>query len=639
MNEPLQHEHTTARAIQRRIIIAAALCTLAVGGLIAQMVRLQVLDHGHYATLSQENRLEVNAIPPSRGQIFDRNGVTLAENRPSYQLVATPERISDPATLLDEIGEIIQLTEAQRGRFRDRLRNASHFEEIPLRTQLEEKEVARLAVHRHRFPALEIDARLVRHYPEAQETSHAVGHVGRITPRDLRQIDRSSYRGTKYIGKSGIEATYEQMLHGEVGMERVETNAAGRVIRTIEREPPRAGKDLVLTLDSSLQEVAQRALGQQRGAVVALRPATGEVLALASRPSFDPNRFVEGMSRDRFQELEEEGWQPLINRAVRGTYPPASTIKPFIALAALEHDVIEPDSTVYCNGEYHLEGREEPFRCWRERGHGEVDLREAIVESCNVFFYDTALELGIDRMSGLLDRFGFGRPTRIDTTSERSGILPSRDWKRRQLGSSWYQGETLVTGIGLGYFSATPIQLAKATATLANRGLTVNPHLVHAIRDGKEEERPFRATKPQRSIELEHPSHWEKIIAAMQGAVEDDRGTARIIGEDLSYKLAGKTGTAQLTELTEGADHEERPEELRSHALFIGFAPIEDPEIAIAVVAEHAGSGGANAAPIARAVTDAWLLGDRSYLQALEAGRLNDDQVEDEEQTATEPTP
>ena len=630
-----------ARAIRRRIIVAGVLCVLVVAALMTQMVRLQVVDYHHYATLSQENRVKVTAIPPTRGQIYDRNGAVLAENRASYQLSVTPEQVPDLEATIDEIGQVIELSDGHRERFWRRLEGSRHFEQIPLRTRLSDEEVAKLAVHRHRFPGVEVDARLVRHYPNQELGSHAIGYVGRITPEDVRHIDRTAYRGTNHIGKSGLEHTYERVLHGEVGFERVETNAAGRVLRTINRQPPRPGDDLQLTLDNSLQEVAERALGDQRGAVIAMDPEDGGILALASRPDFDPNIFVRGMSRERFQELEDGGWQPLINRPVRGTYPPASTIKPFVGLAALEHGIIDPDTEVHCDGEYHVEGRERPFRCWREWGHGDADFAAAVAESCNVFFYDTAFRLGIDRMADFLRPFGFGAATEIDTSGERSGILPDRDWKRRTLGGGWFHGETVLTGIGLGYFSATPLQLAKATATLANRGRIVEPHLVRSIRDGESGEAIRAAdTVPEERIELSDAQHWETTIDAMRGAIEYHRGTARIIQEGLSYPMAGKTGTAQVTELDEDAeDPQDRPEHLRSHALFIGFAPVDDPEIAVVVVVEHAGSGGAAAAPVARAVTDAWLLDDLAFLEELEAGRIDESEVEAEEEAPMELMP
>ncbi|WP_338034571.1 penicillin-binding protein 2 [Halorhodospira neutriphila] len=623
-NAQLREHHRAKGCTQRRLAIAGALCALAAVVLLAQMIRLQVVEHHHYATLSQENRVKVEPIPPTRGLIYDRNGTLLAENQPSYQLVITPERLEGVARTLNRIDGIVELTEAQRRRFRQRLETARHFEEVPLRTHLTQREVAEVAVNRHRFPSLEVQARLVRHYPQGEIAAHALGHVGRINEQDLRRIDAAAYRGTDYIGKSGIELAYEEVLHGEPGFKRVETNALGRVIRTMERQAPRPGDDLILTLDSGLQRVAERALGEQAGALVALQPGSGEILAMVSHPDYNPELFIEGMTTERFAKLAEQGQQPLFNRAVQGVYPPASTIKPFIGLGALEHGVVTPRATVECDGEYHLEGRDRPYRCWRRWGHGEVDYRRAIAESCNVYFYDTAFRMGIDRISGFLEPFGFGAETGLELLGERSGVLPSRAWKRRAIGEGWYHGETVLTGIGLGYFSATPLQLAKATATLANRGRVVQPQLVRTIRDSIDgSESRAAATVPQQRIELDDPRHWEVTVDAMRRAVEDPSGTAHRIAEGLDYTIAAKTGTAQITGLAEHRDDqpEERPRRLRDHALFIGFAPADEPEIAVAVVVEHGGSGGAKAAPIARSVFDAWLRDDRSYLQALEARR------------------
>lgn len=618
-------EHRQAKGcIQRRLMIAGALCALIAVVLLGQMVRLQVVEHHHYATLSQENRVKVEPISPTRGLIYDRNGTLLAENQPSYQLVATPERLQEVEQMLGRLDEVIELSERQRQRFRERLETARRFEAVPLRTHLSKREVAEVAVNRHRFPSLEVQARLVRHYPQGAIAAHALGHVGRITKQDLRRLDAAAYRGTDYIGKSGIELAYEEILHGEPGFKRVETNALGRTIRTLERQAPQPGGDLVLTLDSGLQRVAERALGDQAGALVALEPSSGEILAMVSHPDYNPELFTEGMTVGRFANLAGQGQKPLFNRAVQGVYPPASTIKPFIGLGALEHGAVTPDTIVECDGEYHLEGADRPYRCWRRGGHGEVDYSRAIAESCNVYFYDTAFRMGIDQISGFLGPFGFGTETSLELLGERSGVLPSRAWKRRALGEGWYHGETVLTGIGLGYFSATPLQMAKATAILANRGRVVQPRLVRTLRDSVDGRKSrAAATVPQQRIELDDPRHWEATIDAMRRAVEDASGTAHRIAEGLDYTIAGKTGTAQVTGIAEHRDEapEERPRRLRDHALFIGFAPADEPQIAVAIVVEHGGSGGAKAAPIARSVFDAWLRDDRGYLQALEARR------------------
>lgn len=625
------------RTIRTRIIVAGALCVLGALIVLTQMVRLQVVDHQHYATLSQENRIKVVPVPPTRGLIFDRDGRVLAENRPSYQLVLTPEQVPDLDKTLAKLSEIVHISETHRKRFRTQLQRSRSFEEIPLRSQLNDEEVAKLAVNRHRFPGMEVTARLVRHYPQPNHTSHAVGHVGPITREELRHIDKSAYRGTHHIGKSGIELAFEERLRGQVGFEQVETNALGRVIRKIERHPPQPGDDLVLTLDRKLQEIAKRAIGDRRGALVAIEPKSGEILAMVSQPSYDPNLFVQGMSSERFHKLEASGWQPLYNRASRGTYPPASTIKPFVGLAALQSEVIDADSEFNCDGTFYLEGRERPYRCWRKYGHGKIDYEEALAESCNVFFYNTSFKLGIDRMSQFLDQFGFGSQVTSDIPGERSGVLPSREWKRRVIGKGWFHGETVISGIGLGYFNATPLQLAFATATLGNRGKVIRPRLIKSIRDGSDTQdsqdnqiKRALETTPTQHIELSDPAYWEHTIEGMRRAIQHHQGTARLIQKGLDYDLAGKTGTAQITQ--KGIeDNQENPEHLRSHALFIGLAPASEPEIAIAVVIEHGGSGGATAAPVARAVVDYWLQQDTSYLEQLEQGRIDASEVEDEE--------
>lgn len=628
--------------ITRRTIVTGVLCVLAVVALMAQMVRLQVVDHHHYVTLSQENRVKISPVPPTRGLIFDRDGTLLAENQPSHRLVVTPERVPDLAEALDRVAELIELTESDRERFEELLTRSRHFEELPLRTRLTDEEVAKLAAHRHELPGMEVRAQLVRHYPEATHAAHSIGYVGRISPRELRRIDRSRYRGTSHIGKGGVEAAYEEVLHGNVGFKRVETNALGRVLRTLERESPEPGDDIYLTLDSGLQSVAERALGDHRGAAVAMDPRTGEILAKANTPRFDPNLFVEGMSHSEFEELEAGGWQPLFNRATRGHYSPASTIKPFVAIAALEEGIVTPEDKIRCDGEFFLEARERPYRCWREEGHGEVDMRAALAQSSNVFFYEVGFELGIDAMGEHLAPFGFGERTGVDLVGERSGVLPSRDWKRRNLGGGWFHGETVISSIGLGYFLTTPLQLANATATLANRGERVTPQMVHSIRDGTNGETREPLPVPRERIELSDPGHWEYVIDGMRDAVRHPRGTARSIGWQLDYDMVGKTGTAQVAALDDEEDyeHDERPEHLRDHALFTGFAPADDPEIVVAVVIEHGGSGGAAAAPVARAIADVWLKDDYTYLEEMEQDRLDViEELQDEEQGVEGLTP
>lgn len=642
LQQPRIRDHRReSRIMTVRTVIAGGLCVLVVLGLMAQMVRLQVVDHHHYATLSQENRVRISAVPPTRGLIHDRHGSVLAENQPSHRLVVTPERVGDMDDALQRLSSLIDIPEREQERFTDLLERSRHFEEIPLRTRLDEEEVARFAAHRHEFPGMEVRAQLIRHYPEAGHAAHAVGYVGRITAGETRRIDTRRYRGTSHIGKAGVEVAYEDVLHGDIGFERVETNALGRVLRTLDRQSPTPGDDLFLTLDSELQQVAERALGEDRGALVAMNPRNGEILAMANFPRYDPNLFVQGMTNEEFERLEDGGWQPLFNRATRGHYPPASTIKPFIGLAALEAGVIGAEETIHCDGEFFLESRERPYRCWREDGHGDVDLASAIAESSNVFFYEVGFELGIDAMGEFLAPFGFGERTGIDLLGERSGVLPSREWKRTTLGGGWFHGETVISSIGLGYFLTTPLQLAHATSILANRGEIVPPRMVHGIRDGANGELREPLPRPSERIELDDPENWERVIDGMREAVRSPRGTARGIGWGLDYDMVGKTGTAQVTALDdeEEYEHDERPEHLRDHALFVGFAPADDPRIVISVLVEHGGSGGAAAAPLARAVADVYLNDDYGYLERMEADRLDLDVLQYEEQGVEGGTP
>ncbi len=460
---------------------------------------------------------------------------------------------------------------------------------------------------------MNIIARLARHYPLGKTASHVLGYVGRIDERDLRHLDATNYRGTSHTGKTGIEKQYERVLHGSVGHRQVEANAQGRILRTLQETAPAAGHNLYLTLDADLQRTAEAALEKYSGAIVALAPATGEVLALVSKPGYDPNAFVRGISTTEYLALQNHREQPLYNRALLGQYPPGSTLKPFLGLAGLEHGVADRQREVFCPGYYVLPGEERRFRDWKREGHGRVDLDEAVTQSCDVYFYDLARHLGIDRIHAFLSEFGFGQTTGIDMTVERDGLLPSREWKRRQRGMVWFPGETLNTGIGQGYTLTTPLQLATATATLATRGRRTRPHLVY----GTEEPAGGTMTtnEPEVLAPLEgiSPDNWTYIHDAMTHAVHAPRGTGWRL-RNAPYRIAGKTGTAQVfgIEQEEEYEEEEVARELRDHALFIAFAPAEQPQIALAVVVENGGSGGSVAAPIARKVLDSYLLEEDS---------------------------
>ena len=596
------HSHQ-ARLFRQRAVVAAVLCLLLILALLGRLAWLQVVEYSHFADLSENNRIRLMALPPNRGLIYDRNGVVLAENRPTFHLEITPEQVDDIDKLLEELGKIVELREQDIKQFKRDLRNNRPFESISLRSRLNDDEVARLAVNRHRFPGMDISARLSRYYPQKHLTAHVVGYVGRINEKELKSIDVGNYRGTSYIGKTGLEKYYETVLHGQTGQQNVEVNAEGRVLKVLDKTPPTPGEDLVLGLDIELQQVAEQALGDLAGAIVAMDVKTGDVLVYLSKPSFDPNLFVHGISVKKYRELQHGVDKPLFNRALYGQYPPGSTYKPFTALAGLETRVMRAKEDVLCTGYYQLPNDEDhKYRDWKKDGHGHVDVTDAIEQSCDVYFYELSYRLGIDRMHAFLARFGFGEKTGIDLYGERSGLLPSREWKKRVHGKIWYPGETLIAGIGQGYMLTTPLQLAMATTALANRGTLVSPRLVTELRsvDGETlENLPVR----RRDIKLKQPYNWDIINRAMRKVVHGPLGTARATGWKIKFKMAGKTGTAQVFSIgqDEEYDAETVKRKLRDHALFIGFAPYKNPRIAVAVIGEN-GEHGSAAAPIAAAI-------------------------------------
>ena len=597
-----------SQAFLNRAIIAGLLVFGAVMVLVWRMAQLQVIDHAHFTTLSRENRVKVVPLPPTRGLIYDRNGVLLAQNRPAYSLEITPEQVGDLDQTLKQLAEVIEIDEEDLERFWKLKNRKRRFDSVPIRVNLSQDETAQFAVHRHRFPGVDIKAQLLRHYPHDVKTTHVLGYVGRISQRDVEQIDSSNYSGTSHMGKNGVEKTYESALHGEVGLEQVEVNAAGRRVRTLEQTPPEPGVDVHLHLDIGLQEVAMEAFADNNGAVVAIDPRDGGILAFVSQPGFDPNLFVEGISRKDYASLQEDDNRPLYNRALHGQYPPGSTVKPFMGLAGLERGAITYDSSIYCPGFYQLPGNIHRYRDWKKSGHGPMDLDAAIVQSCDVYFYRLAYELGIDRLHEYLSQFGFGDRTGIDLTGESGGLLPSRDWKRRARRQPWYPGETLILGIGQGYFLTTPLQLAAATATVANNGIYFTPHVVDYLR-ARDTGEVTPIPPSARTIPIGLQQNWEDVRAGMQHVVDSPRGTAKRIRSD-RYAIAGKTGTAQVFTVAQDEEYDEETLEkkLRDHALFVAYAPADDPQIAVAVVVENGGHGGSVAAPIARRIMDAYLL-------------------------------
>ena len=595
-----------------RAAVVGVLVVLLTAGLVVRLGYLQVTLHDHYRTLSSENRVKLVPLPPTRGLIYDRSGVLLADNYPTYSLEITPDQVGDLARTLEDLRHVVTITDDDLQRFHRARRQQQRFNSIPIRLKLSDEEVARFAVVRHRFPGVDIQARLLRRYPEGDKAVHVLGYVGRINQQEQEQIDAAAYAGSTHIGKLGIERNYEVELHGEVGLQQVEVNALGRVIRVLETQAPVPGQNLRLHLDMGLQEAAIEALGEETGSAVAIDPKTGGVLALVSKPGYDPNPFVEGISGGLYRQLRDDPEKPLYNRALRGLYPPGSTIKPFMALAGLEMGAVTAGQNKFCPGFYQLPGQSHRYRDWKKGGHGVVDLNKAIVESCDVYFYDLAHDLGIDRLHKFLSGFSFGRKTGIDLTEELGGLLPSREWKERARRQPWYPGETLIAGIGQGYMLTTPLQLAAAAATLANGGRFVAPRVAAAVEAPDGSVSVPAPQPPPVQMPVRAKANWQDVMQGMLDVVEGQRGTARRIRTD-AYRIAGKTGTAQVFTVGQGEEYDEDKidRKLRDHALFIAFAPVEDPRIAVAVLIEHGGHGGAVAAPIARRIMDVYLMGEQ----------------------------
>ena len=598
------------RRYRHRLALLGTFVLCLFGVLLLRFAYLQVIQHGHYSTLAEANRISVLPIAPHRGIILDRNGVELAHNYSAYTLEITPSKVDDLNATIDELAKIVDITARDRRRFRKLMEDGKRFESLPIRSRLSDEEISRFAAHRYRFPGVEAKARLFRQYPQGEIFSHVVGHIGRINQREVEQLEGegrlSNYRGSDYIGKTGLEQSYEKHLHGTTGIEEVEVDSGGRAIRVLSRTPPVSGNNLVLNLDSKLQEIAYNAFGDRRGALVAIDPETGGVLAFVSKPGFDPNLFVDGIDPVSWKELNGSIDKPLLNRAVAGTYPPGSTFKPFMALAALFYNKRSPQQVISDPGYFMFGGHR--FRDGRPVPLGAVDMHRSIVVSSDVYYYTLANELGIDPIARFMEKFGFGSRTGIDIAGESPGILPSTEWKMRRFKQKWFAGETISIGIGQGYNSYTPLQLASATATLANNGVMFRPHIVNYIEDIRSRERSPVEPNPLRSLEL-NPEHLRVVREAMVGVNRDGTGARAFAGAP--YVAAGKTGTAQVIAIKQGEKYVESrvAERHRDHAWFIAFAPAEKPSIALAVIAENSGFGARAAAPIARQIFDYHLLG------------------------------
>lgn len=621
---PIKNLLRERRVFNQRVLVAAALLLAVGAGLGVRLYYLQITERGYYATRSHDNRMRVLPVAPVRGLIYSHNGVLLADNVASYRLDVVPEQVAHMDAMLQRLARIVPLTPRRIADFRRRVQRNPRFDPQPLVYDLTPRQVARFEVNRQDFPGVDIHAGLSRDYPQGAAAAHVVGYVGGITARDLRHVDASRYRGSSHIGKSGVERAYETLLHGLPGARQVEANAEGRTLRQMHTDPATPGKNLFLTLDMRLQRVAEQALGANTGAVVAIGPDSGDILALVSQPGFDPQPFVNGISERQYHALLGDPSNPLFNRAIRGQYPPGSTIKPFMAVAGLATDQGRDVHRRFCPGYYRLPHVSYVWHGWKRWGHGHVDLHKAIVQSCDIYFYDLAHDLGIADIDHWLARFGFGHPTGVDLPGEQSGVLPSQRWKLAHLGQPWYPGDTLNAGIGQGYWLVTPIQLAQAVATLARRGHGMRAHILYAVEDPASGQRRVIAPRPLPPIHLA-AGDWRRIFGAMQDVIRSPHGTAHRIAKGLSYTMAGKTGTAQVRgnsrDEGDSPDQDPRiPKKYRNQALFIAFAPVAHPRIAVAVIVEHGGEGGAVAAPVARRVTDAFFAEHRN-LRRHTAGR------------------
>jgi penicillin-binding protein 2 len=616
------------RIFTLRGIVAGALVGVLLLTVASRLFYLTVLRHEYYAELSQGNRVRTEPIPPSRGLILDRHGVVMAENLPAFQLELVRELVGGMPDLNAALAHLVAigLLEADDiGSIRRTILSHHVYESVPIKLQLDDQDMARFAVHRHEFTGVDIRARLSRHYPFGPMAVHALGYVAAISEQDLKRIDLDSYAGTTLIGKLGVEGAYESDLHGTRGYREVLVNAAGRPVERqgaytpkLATRPPVAGADLILSVDMRVQRAAEDALSGKRGAAIAIDPHSGDVIALASTPGFDPNAFARGLTTKQYDVLQNDIDKPLINRALRGAYPPGSTVKPFFALAALKYGVMTPDQTIFCPGHFSLPGSSHQFRDWKPKGHGTVSMRHAIQQSCDVYFYTVANRLGIDRMHDFMTTFGFGELTGIDIPGEKPGLMPSTEWKRRAYKRAaeqvWFPGETISVGIGQGYMLATPMQLAHAVSGIASRGQIFRPRLVTGVRPAGLTAVTSREVQPEPPLTAVTADQWSVIVEGLELATGPG-GTAAAATAGSPYKIAGKTGSAQVFTIGQNEKYNEKQvsERMLDHALFISFAPAEDPKLAVAVFVENGKHGGSTAAPIARKIFDAYLLPDKPH--------------------------
>ncbi|WP_283710479.1 penicillin-binding protein 2 [Pseudoalteromonas prydzensis] len=607
-HRPTIRDHSAeANLFARRAFVGFVFVTILVAMLLSNLYTIQVDDHQEYQTRSNDNRIKVIPIAPNRGLIYDRNGVLLAENKPVYNLEVIPEEVDDLDASLSALTQYIDISEQQKSDFTDDIKHSRRFKSQVLKARLTELEVARFSVNQHKFPGFSIEARLARYYPFADTLTHALGYVAKLNKKELAKLESeeqgTNYRATHDIGKLGIEKYYEQLLHGQVGSQRVEVNNRGRVLRTLSMTPPQPGHDLVLTLDIGLQQIAQHAFKDMRGAVVVMDAKDGGVLALYSNPSYDPNLFVHGISSKNYKALLNPD-RPLINRTTQGRYAPASTVKPHLAILALEEGLVTENTTIWDPGFFQIPNVDHKWRDWKRWGHGHVDVYKAIEESCDTYFYDTAYRLGITKISDFMAQFGFGDLTGIDIHEETTAILPSKEWKEARFKESWWRGDTISVGIGQGYWTATPMQIANALNILVNKGVNRPPHLVQVAKQENQVVQINNEEKPP--VILKDPKHWQIALDAMHNTVKKVTGTAHKAFKGVNYDPAGKTGTAQLVSIAQGERYDAKSlkERHRDNAIYVGFAPYDDPQIVVSIVVENTGGGSTVGAPIARQLMD-----------------------------------
>ena len=595
-----------SQLFRARTVQALCLAGLVLLLLVGRYAQLQLVQHEELTSRSERNRMKLQPVPPARGLIYDRHGVLLADNRPAFRLEMVPERLEDLDATLALLRELVQIDPDDEQRLREQIRAVRRFQPVPLKFDLSELDVARIAINRHRLPGVDITPYQTRQYLYGELYAHVVGYVGRIDADDQARLESRRYAGSTHVGKTGLERFYEDLLHGSAGFEQLETNAAGRPLRVLSRTPPQVGNHLYLSIDHRLQMAMVQAFGDEHGAAMAVDPRNGEVLAMISLPSFDPNPFVRGIGRQAYATLRDSPDRPLFNRVVQGGYEPGSTLKPLMVLAGLELGLRRPDQGIASTGQFRLPGNQQVYRDWRAGGHGWVAAKEAIAQSVNTYFYQLAVDMGVDRMSEYLGQFGFGAPTGLDLLGETRGVLPSREWKQHNLNQPWYLGETVIAGIGQGYWVTSMPQLAQSLSILAMRGQRAPLHLLRATQEGFDAPARKRDGALSPAVPVRDPANWEVAIDGMVAVVHGPTGTARSIAVDLPYTLAGKTGTAQRVSRREGQRAEDLARHLRHQALFVALAPAPAPEIVVVVIVEGGGSGSRTAAPVARQILDAW---------------------------------